>query len=73
MAAAASTNGKEKIVVEVTPRQKKILEALSIVWRKPMSEIVRTCLRPVLDQHEEALDRVEDVRADPPEDIRGVA
>lgn len=67
MAAQASTNGKEKLTIEITLREKKILEALSISWRMSMADIARTCLQPVLDQHEEVLDRVESVRSDPPE------
>lgn len=67
MAAQASTDGKEKVLVEVSPRQKRILEACSISWRMSMSEIVRACLAPVLDQHEDVLHQVEEVRTDPPE------
>lgn len=64
MAAQPTTEARCQLTITLTERQKKILEALSIVWRKSMQEIVMTCLRPVLDQHEDALERLEEVRAE---------
>lgn len=64
MAQPSSTNRKERIIIEVAPRTKRVLDGLSILWRKSIAEIVRTCLRPIVDQYEGRVDELDELRAE---------
>lgn len=73
MAQPSSTNGKERIIIEVEPRTKRVLDGLSILWRKSIAEIVRSCLRPVVDQYEDRVDELNELRSEPDEEEETVA
>lgn len=64
MARFSDETGRVPVTFHVTPRQKRILEALSIVWRRSMQDILMTCVQPVLDQHEEYAEKLEEIRAE---------